>query len=199
MAVRWKAILKAAARVFLREGYNSASIAKIALEAGVSNKTIYTQYPSKVELMADVLRDRFEKSWERIDSLAAGRDQSLEQVLLEFTKEVSREATSPMAVGLYRVLIAENPTAKVLSEIYESIRIAHWDLPLSQILQASMEKNKLRRVNPQELGRALYHLAISNLRERALLGHRVTQADIDRQSAFAVDTILSAYSKIQTT
>ncbi len=54
---RQKQILKAAAEVFSRKGYNAATIPEIAKSAGVAAGTIYIYYPSKRELFMAVIKN----------------------------------------------------------------------------------------------------------------------------------------------
>ncbi|GHH37033.1 TetR/AcrR family transcriptional regulator [Lentzea cavernae] len=42
-------------RLFARDGFAATSMRKIAAEAGVSERTVYTHYPNKVELFQDAL------------------------------------------------------------------------------------------------------------------------------------------------
>ncbi|HKE75173.1 MAG TPA: helix-turn-helix domain-containing protein, partial [Acidimicrobiales bacterium] len=49
-------LLDAAARVFELKGYEGATVAQIAREAGVSSGAIYAHYASKADLLADALR-----------------------------------------------------------------------------------------------------------------------------------------------
>jgi AcrR family transcriptional regulator len=49
-------LLDAAARVFELKGYEGATVASIAKEAGVSSGAIYAHYASKAELLVDALR-----------------------------------------------------------------------------------------------------------------------------------------------
>lgn len=49
-------LVDAAARVFEVKGFEGATIAQIAEEAGVTSGAIYNHYPSKAELLADALR-----------------------------------------------------------------------------------------------------------------------------------------------
>jgi AcrR family transcriptional regulator len=51
-----EAILDAAERVFVRDGFHSAKMAAIALESGVSVGTLYNYFPSKVEVFAALAR-----------------------------------------------------------------------------------------------------------------------------------------------
>jgi len=55
-------LLDAAARVFELKGYEGATVAQIAREAGVSSGAIYAHYASKAELLADALRAHAERA-----------------------------------------------------------------------------------------------------------------------------------------
>src|ERR1700722_3887216 len=54
-SARTEALINAATRVFLREGYGLASIDKVASEAGVSTRTIYERYKNKADLLGAVI------------------------------------------------------------------------------------------------------------------------------------------------
>lgn len=58
-----KRIKEAMVQLFLREGMSSASIAKIAKEAGVSPATIYIYYDSKEAMMAEVFHEYSQRSY----------------------------------------------------------------------------------------------------------------------------------------
>jgi TetR/AcrR family fatty acid metabolism transcriptional regulator len=47
-------ILRAAQKVFAAEGYHDATVADVAREAGVSEKTVYEYFPSKEELLFQI-------------------------------------------------------------------------------------------------------------------------------------------------
>lgn len=55
-AAKREAILAAASRVFLREGYHRANLDVIAEDAGVSKQTIYNHFKDKEELFLTVIR-----------------------------------------------------------------------------------------------------------------------------------------------
>src|SRR5450432_774409 len=54
-SARTAALIGAATRVFLRDGYGRASIDKVASEAGVSTRTIYERFKNKADLLAAVI------------------------------------------------------------------------------------------------------------------------------------------------
>ncbi|HMG40321.1 MAG TPA: TetR family transcriptional regulator [Acidimicrobiales bacterium] len=55
-------LLDAAARVFELKGYEGATVAQIAQEAGVTSGAIYAHYASKAELLVDALRAHRERA-----------------------------------------------------------------------------------------------------------------------------------------
>jgi AcrR family transcriptional regulator len=55
-------LLDAAARVFELQGYEGATVAQIAREAGVSSGAIYAHYSTKAELLVDALRAHRERA-----------------------------------------------------------------------------------------------------------------------------------------
>jgi TetR/AcrR family transcriptional repressor of mexJK operon len=55
MSAKQHAILDAATTVFLREGYERASVDTIAAEAGVSKRTIYNHFRDKKELFVTIV------------------------------------------------------------------------------------------------------------------------------------------------
>ena len=63
---RTTALINAATRVFLREGYGLASIDKVASEAGVSTRTIYERFKNKADLLAAVITRLVEHDMETV-------------------------------------------------------------------------------------------------------------------------------------
>ena len=62
-------VLRGAASVFAQKGYDGASIAEIAAEAGVSSGAIYAHFSSKAELFAATLQARGPVEMERLLAL----------------------------------------------------------------------------------------------------------------------------------
>lgn len=62
------AIVQAAAAQFRAHGFESTSMDKIALEAGVSKRTVYNHFPSKEDLFAETLMALFHTAAGEADS-----------------------------------------------------------------------------------------------------------------------------------
>lgn len=102
-------ILAAAAKVFLRDGYQRATMRGIAREAGYTASSLYTYFPSK-EALFRALRDSLEQRGYEIfeGPMPSGLDfaQRLEMVTLRIL-ELSREMKE--ALLLYVVADAQLP------------------------------------------------------------------------------------------
>ena len=96
-------ILEAANEAFAERGYRGASLAAIADTVGLSQPGLLHHFPSKEELLWEVLRLRHERDLERVRRIAAERESYLE-ALVELGKENER---SPGLVRLFTVLAAE--------------------------------------------------------------------------------------------
>jgi AcrR family transcriptional regulator len=66
------ALLDAARRVFLAQGYHGASVDAVAREAGFTIGAVYSQFGSKAELFLALLEQRVDERIEQIRSVAVG-------------------------------------------------------------------------------------------------------------------------------
>ena len=65
-AERTDLLIAAATRAFLRDGYGSTSIDKVASEAGVSTRTIYERFKNKGDLLGAVISRLVERDMETV-------------------------------------------------------------------------------------------------------------------------------------
>lgn len=66
------AIRRAALELFIEKGFHAASIAEIAKRAGVSKGLIYNYYPSKDELLQELMEDRLREAAATYAGVPAG-------------------------------------------------------------------------------------------------------------------------------
>jgi AcrR family transcriptional regulator len=97
-----RAILDATARLLREEGYGALSVGAIAKAAGVGRQTIYRWWPSKADVVLEVLTDQ-----------AAGRIEEapppgpLERRLRAFVRTTFATARDPEVRAVLRALAAE--------------------------------------------------------------------------------------------
>jgi AcrR family transcriptional regulator len=103
-AARADSLLSAATRVFLRDGYNAASIDRVAAEGGVSTRTIYERYKNKSELLTAVITRLVDR--DMASGLAAAELDRLEpaQALLTIGRILVDRVCDPESAALFRIL-----------------------------------------------------------------------------------------------
>ncbi len=143
-------LLDTAAAMFLRDGYASTTMDDIARAAGVSKKTLYQLFPSKLSLLEMMLHSRFSGlPWPQT---VGGRtvEERLISVMLPFASKV----LTPEHVALARMIIAGGKDAPVLSDAFRRIAIErdlealdsflsaeaiaqHWTFPADELRRLS--------------------------------------------------------------
>jgi AcrR family transcriptional regulator len=117
-------LLDAAARVFELKGYEGATVAQIAREAGVSSGAIYAHYASKAELLADALRAHSERATAAVLP-PGGRTDVADLLVVLATRLGTRE---------------HEPTALLVEALLASRR----DAELAQVLAAALGEREQR-------------------------------------------------------
>ena len=118
-------IVAGAQRVFLRDGFAGASTDAIAAEARVSKRTLYSYYPGKEELFADVLR-RLTVDNPHTQVLAIVEESEpedlgeLREMLVGLATRVASIMMDPDYLALLRTIIADTHRFPQLGEIYRS-------------------------------------------------------------------------------
>lgn len=105
---RISAILEEATEIFLRDGYEKASLDEIVKRAGGSKATVYKYFKNKRELffavVDSVVRGESERPLENADS-------DPERVLKDYAKRRIKVVFSPEHVALMRLVITEGRTS----------------------------------------------------------------------------------------
>ena len=117
-------ILDGAQRRFLEHGYAATSTDAVAAAAGVSKQTLYAYYPSKEELLVDVIRRLVEPATDAVAGLAEGpapadRD-DLRRALCRLAERIMATVMQPAYLALLRVIVAEAPRQPRLAELYKA-------------------------------------------------------------------------------
>jgi AcrR family transcriptional regulator len=115
-------LLDAAARTFELEGYEGATVAQIAKEAGVSSGAIYAHYSTKAELLVDALRAHRDRATAAL--FPPGRRSNVADLLV--------------ALGVHLGTRAPDTTALLAEALLASRR----DAELAQVLAAALGERK---------------------------------------------------------
>ncbi|MHA6324682.1 TetR/AcrR family transcriptional regulator [Roseivivax sp. CAU 1753] len=103
---KYEQVIDGARDVFLRDGFDGASVDDIARAAGVSKATLYSYFPDKQLLFMEVARKQCQ---EQADEAIMHLDRSLdtEDLFVNAGKAFLDIAFSPMAIENFRMCVSE--------------------------------------------------------------------------------------------
>ena len=101
-------ILRAAERIFVAEGYEGATIRKIADEVGVSSTCLYMHFRDKDEILLEICTAAMEQLLEVNSQIAALAIDPVERVRMMLTAYVEFALENPNA---YRLVFCASPQA----------------------------------------------------------------------------------------
>lgn len=104
---KYDQVLDGAREVFLREGFEGASVDQIARDAGVSKATLYSYFPDKQALFMAVLTSQCQRQSDQtmgIEILQRPVPEALQSIALSFVNFLM----SDFSIQVFRVCVAES-------------------------------------------------------------------------------------------
>jgi TetR/AcrR family transcriptional repressor of mexJK operon len=161
-----RAILDGARKVFLNTGY-TASIDKVAAEAGVARTTIFNTFGSKDNLFSAVLSEAL---IHEVDVRTLDENGSLEDVLHKFAKQYVEVALSKEAILLGRLVNAEYQRfPEVIAHLSETF-MTQMIPPLSRYFKQAMQSGRIVTLDPDMAAERFLASILGNERIRLGLG-----------------------------
>ncbi len=166
---RRAAIVKAATSVFLKRGFEAASLDEIIRKAGGSRSTLYAEFGDKEGLFAAIiggicetilgpLRGAFETYRPIADVLTTFADRFMEQLM------------SPTSLALYRVVSAESWRFPTLGRRVFAAGPDAAAAQLAQYLRAESRAGTIAVAQPDLAARLFLEMIKGDLHTRALFG-----------------------------
>lgn len=174
-----QAIIAAATRIFLEQGYGQTSMEQIARAAGVAKQTLYNHFGNKEALFRAIITQR---CTELLDTLLASNadTDSIDQVLTRFATALLDILLEPSALALHRLILAESRRLPRLGRLYYESGPDRGNRRLAEYLQAQCDRGVLSVEDPDLAARQFTGALVGSLRTRALvLDEPIPQAEID--------------------
>lgn len=99
-------VLEGARRIFMRDGFERASVDDIAREAGVSKATIYAYFPDKQLLFLEVARCECHRQTEEAEASVEG-DAPVRAVLTIAAERIVQFLMSDFGQRMFRIVVGE--------------------------------------------------------------------------------------------
>jgi AcrR family transcriptional regulator len=172
-------LFAAATRVFLRDGYGSASIDKVASEAGVSTRTIYERYKNKADLLGAVIARLVEQNMGTALSATELDRLAPRQALTVIGELISGRACDPDASALFRILATEAQRFPELAAKMRATAKARVDNAIATYFRGQMERGSMRASDPEKAAVLFMQMVCSDIHECLLFGTPEEMAALD--------------------
>lgn len=191
---RREAILDVAERSFLEQGYAATTMSGIAAELGGSKGTLWNYFPAKDVLFAAVL-DRATEAFQQHLTLILNPQDELEATLSRFAREFLQRVTSPEALALYRLVMAEANRFPETGRIFYERATGRTLAQVGAYLSGLMARGQLRTDDPRVAAQQLIALCLSGCHQMLMvrLIERAEPELIDNDAVTAVTTFMWAY------
>jgi len=187
-------VLDGAREVFMRDGFEGASVDDIARAAGVSKATLYSYFPDKRLLFMEVARVECARQAEA----AINRMQmagEVREVLFQAASHLVRFFMSEFGRQTFRIAVAESGRFPEIGQRFYASGPAMAQAALAKFLQEQVDAKALV-IEDLDLAAAQFpELCKAGLHTKMMMGIKTsfTDAEIDRVIHGAVETFLARY------
>ncbi|MGZ3282284.1 MAG: TetR/AcrR family transcriptional regulator [Xanthobacteraceae bacterium] len=190
--VKRASIVGGAKDVFLRHGFEGASMDEIAAAAGVSKMTVYRYFRSKEQLFAGVIRDLCERIID--EDLERMLERRPEEALRGFARKMVTILFARDTIELHRIVIAESRRFPALGRLFYKSGPEACIAMLAAYLERHNSRRSLNLRNPRRTAEEFLELLRGYAHLRMLLGVQKTLSAREAEASIdgAVQHILGA-------
>lgn len=191
---KFEQVLEGARQVFLRDGFEGASVDEIARAAGVSKATLYSYFPDKRLLFVEVATLECSRMADRlIEQIDVARPPH--EVLNLVAGQLVRFLLSDFAQRVFRICVAEADRFPELGRAFYASGPEAGCAQLGDYLACAHGRGELEVPNVRLAAEQFSELCKTRLWTRALFGiqTRFSEAEIDTVAEAAVATFLARY------
>src|SRR5271166_2656723 len=182
---RMDALIHAATKIFLKEGYGLASIDKIASEAGISTRTIYERFKNKGELMSAVITRLIDRDMQSIAELEELDLMEPEQALTLIGRTVASRLADPESAALFRIIATESQRFPELTAKVRAGGKARLDGVLAGYFRRQMQRGVFLPDDPARAAALFTHMITAELQECLLFKCRESIGELDQRDHIA--------------
>lgn len=191
---KWNQVLDGARTIFMRDGFEGASVDEIVREAGVSKATLYSYFPDKRLLFLEVAKVECQA---QSDAAVAQVEHSenVREALTVAAKRMTRFFMSDVGLQVHRIIVGESQRfPEIGREFYESGPARVHEI-LRMFLKKSVDAGHLQIDDIDLAADQFPELCKAGLHLKMVLGLRdpPTEDEIDRVIDGAVDVFMCRY------
>ncbi|MBD9485046.1 TetR/AcrR family transcriptional regulator [Pseudomonas sp. PDM14] len=188
------AILEAAKRLFMSNGYEGSSMDAIAAEAGVSKLTVYSHFTDKETLFACAVESKCEEQLPPL-RFELRADASIDSTLLAIGRGFDALINSDESVAMMRLVMTQTGQNPELGKLFYEAGPQKMLLAMEHLLQQADQLGQLRVEQPQRAAEHFFSLLKGGCNFRRLVGcgEQPSSAATDIHVQDVVSLFLRAY------
>jgi len=189
------AILEAAKRLFLIQGYDGVSMDQIAAEAGVSKLTVYSHFGDKETLFAAAVRAHCEQHLPP-QLFAPEPGTPLRERLLAIAQAFFDMAAAPEAIRIHRLLCTPQLAQSPLTQLFWDVGPQRLHEEFAGLLRRRSEAGELALDDADTASRQFFAVLKGEPYALLMLGYPLPgAAEIRAHLEASVDMFLRAYAR----
>lgn len=189
------AILEAAKRLFLIEGYDGVSMDQIATEAGVSKLTVYSHFGDKETLFGAAVRAHCEQHLPAL-LFAAEPGTPLRERLMTIAQAFFEMASAPEAIRIHRLLCSPQLAQSPLTQLFWEVGPQRLHDEFAGLLRRRMDAGELEPADADVASRQFFAVLKGEPYALLMLGYPVpAKAEIRVHLEASIDMFLRAYAR----
>ena len=175
------AILKAAVRLFLKNGYSSTTMDTIALEANVTKQTVYSHYHSKDQLFTEIVAELCRKHAPP-EGIFKDGGQTVDELLYTLGLGFLNMVTSKEGLAASRLVVGEAARQPKLAHRYYESGSRQMLNIVAGYLKQENERGRLQVPNPLSAASYFFSMLKGNYYLRILLNIKPLPSSGEKES-----------------
>lgn len=187
------AILDAAKKLFIEQGYEGVSMDQIAAEAGVSKLTVYSHFGDKETLFGEAAKAHCEQQLPS-ELFSDCGDLPLRDCLLQIGRAFMAMVMAPEAVAGHRILCTPQMASSPVPRMFWEAGPKRIQQMFADLVERHAERGELQVDDTALAASQFFVLLKGDLHAREVFGCQAGQCDVDTHVAASVDMFLRAYA-----
>jgi AcrR family transcriptional regulator len=192
---RQEELLNVALDIFLEKGFEQTTIEEIAIQVGMSKRTVYAQYQDKGALFKAAVQRAIERYTVPRDAVEALATDELEMTLMAIGRQRIANVATPIATKLQRILSTQSYRfPELFDAAFEQGAGPTIDF-LCDLFVRYSEQGEIAVAEPQRAATAFLSLVVGGPARLIVSGHALDDAEVETHIRFAVDLFLRGVSR----
>lgn len=145
---RREQVIQAAAEVFLKNGYQHASMEAISCEAGVAKQTLYNYFGNKEALFAATVTQLCQHKQQQM--LIASQRDDIEHTLRVYAERLLDDLRSPKTRALFKMMVSEAIHFPRLGRLFFEVGIQRDIDILREFIERQCQAGRINASHPEQ-------------------------------------------------